>query len=70
MLCFLATAGADNPDTNSNNIIFIIKYKQNIMSLPSFYQGKTTKNYQNFLSVYCNESKIKSKYKNTTCKYR
>ena len=48
MLRFLATAGVDNPDTNSNNIIFIIKYKQKIMSLPAFIRKRQPRTIKTF----------------------
>ena len=46
--CVLAAAGDDNTNDNPNDIIYTVK--DTYISLPSLYQQKKTKNYQNFLA--------------------
>ena len=46
--CVFCALGADNADTNSNNIIFTIKDTK--LRLFSFYHQKTIKNYKNVIA--------------------
>ena len=73
--CILSTAGADNTNSNPNNIIFIIidtKLYVPAVSLSAKDNKKLSKLHSKGFerSVYWNEYKTESENKNTTSEYR
>ena len=73
--CVLTAAGADNVDSNSNNIIFTIKDTKLCLSVLTL-SAKDNQKLPKLLSkgfersVYWNEFKTKSENKNTINEYR
>ena len=73
--CVLSTAGADNADADSNNIIFtmkVTKFYVPVVTFPAKENQKLSKLFskESERSVYWNEYKTKSENKITRDKYR